>query len=112
MTFDRKPDGQWIAKGLAYMMGQAPDDYAKRVVGRDDVNGLTISTAWTSDQGYETALVDADEVKPVERYATIEAATAGHAKWCENAKTITEVVKLGTTDGLIQDKQTTLRRRP
>lgn len=49
-------------------------------------NGLIVSTAWTTDEGYETAIILTDgEVCPVARYATKELATSGHPVWVEFA---------------------------
>lgn len=55
--------------------------YSDRVIGRDNVNGFTISTAFTSDEGYETAIIDKNNTHPVERYPDKEASIKGHKKW-------------------------------
>lgn len=79
-------------------------NYEKRKLGKTEVNGLTVSTAYTSDEGYETALIDKNGVHPVERYPDKEAAEMGHAAWCEKAKTIETVTELGCW-GLVEDEQ-------
>lgn len=72
-------------------------NYENRKVARDVVAGLTISTAYTSDAGYETAILDKNGVHPVERYDSQELSVLGHAKWCESAKSLqlVKVYKLG-----------------
>ena len=79
-------------------------------IGRDEVGGLTVSTVLTSDQGYETALLDEHQTSPVERYQNQGDALDGHRRWIEQAKTITAVTKLGYGD-LIADKVVVLARR-
>lgn len=70
-------------------------DYDDRKVGRDLVEGLIVSTAYSTDEGYETAIVDADKkVHPVERYESKELALEGHQRWIESAKTITTLMHL------------------
>lgn len=63
-------------------------DYDSRKLCRTALdNGLVVSTAWTPDEGYETAIIDINGVHPVERYPEGQAkAYAGHAKWVEFAK--------------------------
>lgn len=79
-------------------------NYDTRKVGRTKVNGVTVSTAYTSDEGYETAILDANGVHPVERYYGKAEAEAGHAKWCKEAETVETVTKLGVFGGLVDDK--------
>lgn len=58
------------------------DDYDARIVAPQYwTRGLGISTCLTSDQGFETAILDAKGTYPVERYATKEEAIAGHKIW-------------------------------
>src|SRR5258706_3732403 len=80
------------------------DNYEKRKIGRTDIGRLGISTVYTSDEGYETAILDADGTHPVERYPTKEAAILGHKKWCKKAKTLTKIIKLGGLVGLVGNK--------
>jgi hypothetical protein len=64
-------------------------NYESRKVARvdpEDNGGIGVSTAYTSDEGFETALLDANGVHPVERYKGRIAAKAGHEKWVEFAK--------------------------
>lgn len=57
-------------------------NYDQRKLARDTVRGVDISTAWTSDEGFETALLPPGQpVIPVERYPSREAAVEGHARW-------------------------------
>jgi hypothetical protein len=67
-------------------------NYESRKIGRDEVNGLEVSTCDTSDEGYETAILDSEGVYPVERYSTKKAAIRGHKKWCNEAKSITKTI--------------------
>ena len=83
--------------------------YDRRKVGRDDINGLTVSTCWTDDQGYETALVDSLKTYTVERYEDREEAVQGHSKWCIQAETIEQITSLGYDD-ITSDKEVTVVR--
>jgi hypothetical protein len=58
-------------------------NYEERKVAKDVLeNGLVVSTAYTTDEGYETAIINTlGDVKPVQRYPSKEAANVGHAKW-------------------------------
>ena len=49
-------------------------------------NGLKISSCYTSDRGYETAIGYNDEWYPVERYEDKDDCIQGHSKWTEWAK--------------------------
>jgi hypothetical protein len=65
-------------------------NYDTRKVARmepKDNGGIGVSTAYTSDQGYETALLG-KQVHPVERYTSKELALAGHARWVEYARSM------------------------
>lgn len=90
------------------LVGMTPDqrsaDYAARMVGRDIIAGLGISTAHTGDHGFETALLTASAVHPVERYPDREAAVLGHARWCRLAETVVEVTQLGLPEVGIEEK--------
>ena len=84
---------------------QDADNYTDRKVATDDENGLITSTAWTSDEGYETAIIDAAGVHPVERYTGRDAAIAGHDKWREFLRSGgRQIVKLGGLGGIISDE--------
>lgn len=92
------------------------DNYEERKVAYikpEDNNGIGVSTAYTSDEGYETALLDSgtQQVYPVERYTTREAAIEGHAKWVDFAQIASgkQVVRLGTSGGEVKDKVITLK---
>lgn len=85
-------------------------NYEARKVGRDEVSGLIISTCYTTDEGYETAIVDNNGTYPVERYKTKEDAEIGHLKWIANAKSLTTITKLGWQDGLVDSEIITLER--
>ena len=68
--------------------------YEERCVGRDPVDGVVVSTAFTDDCGYETAILTKTNTRIVERYASREAAVSGHAKWIRGIvgkKTLTDV---------------------
>ena len=84
-------------------------NYDSRKVGRDEINGFTISTAFTSDEGYETAIIDSNGVHPVERYERLNDAEEGHKRWYNKMKdppkTVTELGGLG---GLVDSKETEL----
>lgn len=86
-------------------------NYESRKVSRDTAeSGIEVSTAYTSDEGYETALLDKNGVHPVERYKSKIEAEAGHKKWLEfahtaNGKTVKE---LGGMCGFVEDEDTIL----
>lgn len=90
---------------------QDRDNYDSRKVARTLVDGLIVSTAYTSDEGYETAIIDMGDpdVHPVERYDSREEAEAGHQKWCDKAKVLTCVNRLGGW-GVVPDEITELVR--
>lgn len=85
-------------------------NYETRKLGRETINGLDVSTAFTSDEGYETAIIDANGVHPVERYVSKEDATAGHIKWLKDAETLTTITKLGW-QGLVDPTTVLLERK-
>ena len=88
------------------------DNYdTRKVADKETHNGLTVSTAFTSDEGYETAILDASGSHPVERYETLFKARIGHAKWFDFCKQWKgdKVTKLGGLSGLVEDKQITLK---
>jgi hypothetical protein len=62
--------------------------YEERKLGRETLdNGLIVSTAYTTDEGYETGIFSTKmPVSPVERYSTKELAEIGHSKWITFAK--------------------------
>lgn len=54
----------------------------------DEINGYTVDTCDTPDQGYETGICKGDGSWIIsERYDDSESAKVGHAKWCEFVKT-------------------------
>ncbi len=77
-----------------------------------DNNGIGVSTAHTPDEGYETALLDANSAHPVERYKTKASAERGHRKWVQFArnKNNNSVIKLGGLAGLVENRSITLKR--
>ena len=84
-------------------------NYQDRVIGRDDINGITISTAFTSDEGFETALVDSKGVHPIERYSSKEEAIVGHKKWKEKMqKPPKKIIELGAW-GIVPEKEIDLK---
>ena len=78
-------------------------DYDFRKIGRDEANGLIVSTCYTSDEGYETAILDSIGAYPVERYTTKKSALSGHAAWVSKiSEGLTHVKMLGWLD-LVED---------
>lgn len=102
-------NGDWIGQALKGMMG-FPSGYENRKLGRKEQHGLIISTCWTDEFGYETAVLDKNGAHPVERYDTEELAQIGHDKWVNKTKTLKYITKLGTPDGLVDDKKVLLVR--
>lgn len=70
-------------------------NYEQRKIGKVRINGLEVSTAYTSDMGYETAIIDANGVHPVERYNTKNKAEEGHKKWIDKANSLQSIIELG-----------------
>jgi len=91
--------------------GEICDSYDERkVADKAKVNGLEVSTCWTEDMGFETAISDEEgNFHPVERYETRKEAIIGHKKWKEKAKTIKKITKIGYGD-LIGDEEIILRK--
>ena len=85
-------------------------NYESRKVARTEVNGVTVSTVYSSDEGYETAILDENGVYPVERYPSKEDAQLGHEKWCKEAETVETVTRLGGFGGMIGDEVVTIVR--
>jgi len=83
-------------------------NYESRKIGRDEVNGLIISTCYTTDEGYETAICDKNGVYPVERYHDKGSAELGHLKWLTNASNLSKVTELGWQNGLTPDREIAL----
>lgn len=79
-------------------------NYDERKTARDLVDGLIVSTAYTTDEGYETAILDLHKTYPVERYDTEEQAVTGHQEWLKKAETMKEAHRLGWLgmDGLAE----------
>ena len=84
-------------------------NYESRKTGRDEINGFIISTCDTTDEGFETALVDKNGVHIVERYPNEEEAAKGHEKWIFFIRDGNRKVKsLGWSDTVILDKEVVL----
>ena len=82
-------------------------NYNSRKIDRTTVNGLVISTCNTSDEGYETAILDSVGTHPVERYASKEDAEEGHKKWVEKATLpvkLTRITKLSGFGDLVPEE--------
>lgn len=93
-------------------MAEDRDNYKERKVDKTEINGLEVSTAFTSDLGFETAIIDEDGYYPVERYKTKDEAMLGHKKWCKEAEIIKEIVTLeGWDEVLIPKKSIVLKRK-
>jgi hypothetical protein len=91
-------------------------NYNARKVGRlerEENGGIGVSTAYTSDEGYETALLDANGAHPVERYKDEEKALLGHEKWVKFAKEYKgeKITKLFWSDMPELDSEITLEPR-
>lgn len=81
------------------------DDYEERKVGKTEIGKLTISTVYTSDEGYETAILDDNGAYPVERYETKKEAERGHKRWVKKAPKLTKITMLGWLDGLTKKEE-------
>jgi hypothetical protein len=95
-------------------MSSMQDNYEERKVARinpKENNGVGVSTCFSYDMGYETALLNANTTIPVERYETREEAVIGHEKWVKFAfnENNIKVLKLGYDD-LVDDEYIELVR--
>lgn len=64
----------------------------RKVAEKEQVGEFKISSCYTSDMGYETAVIYKDEVYPVERYISKEECIEGHNKWIEWAKNKPKII--------------------
>lgn len=104
-----KGDGDWIGSAMKAMLG-VPSNYESRMVARKEAYGLILSTCWTNDFGFETAILDQNGAHPVERYDDRDEAQSGHDKWLSLLPKIENITKLGTPDGLVTDQKIKLER--
>lgn len=85
--------------------------YESRKVARTDIGkGIEVSTAFTSDEGFETAILDSESAYPVERYKTRADAERGHAVWVKKAPHLKSIVMLGGLGGLVRARKVKLVR--
>ena len=74
--------------------------------------GVGVSTVYAWDiELYETSLIDADGVHPVERYEDKSVAAAGHSRWlafAENAEGV-EIDRCGDGYGMVPPNQHIIR---
>lgn len=84
-------------------------NYSDRKVARDEVDGLTISTAFTSDEGFETAVIDKNGVHPVQRYGNREESIVGHQEWLKKIVGMTDITQLGAWE-IVDPKEIKLER--
>lgn len=87
-----------------------PNKTPEGTVGRDEIDRLIISTVFTSDMGYETAVIDSVGAHPVERYPDKEHAIRGHARWCMIIVGKTEIFELGY-GSLLGEERIILKRK-
>lgn len=90
------------------------DNYEERKVDKTepkDNSGIGVSTVYTSDEGYETALLDANGTHPVERYPNRYQAEEGHRKWVKLSTKRKKVKELGSFGGLVEDRWILLKDR-
>lgn len=101
-----------IARGVREMLANGRDDEVIRTVCRTKSKSkVVVSTMWAGDcLAYETALLDASGVHPVERYADDVAAMQGHHRWLAFADDCDgkEIAVLGDADGIIPPHKATL----
>jgi len=106
---------EFMVKIFNFSYGSMIGNYKERKIGRvegKENNGIGVSTCFITDMNepYETALLDNNGAHPVERYMTKKEAIQGHRKWVKKAQSLTKVIRLGSEDGLVEDKEITLER--
>jgi len=80
-------------------------------IDRTEIDGFTVSTVDSMDQGPETAIIDVNGAHPVEHYKTTEEATIGHAMWVSRIKNgLRAVTKLGY-GSLVDAEKITLKSK-
>lgn len=94
-------------KMLSRMLTSFPDK--TKPSWRNKVNDYIISTIFTSDLGWETAVGYKGQFYPVQRYGNEADAEIGHYKWCEKAKTMTELIMIGAEEYNIPDSEIKLK---
>jgi hypothetical protein len=96
-----------LAKLLFSSVIAAP--ISERRVALNEIDGFSISTAYTDDQGYETAVSGTDgHWHPVERYGSKEMAAAGHFKWVQLIKDGKRDITVLGYDDIIDPQNITL----
>lgn len=72
------------------------ENYNDRKIGSTEIGNIRVSTVFTTDMGYETAIC-MDKVHPVQRYKTKKLAEKGHESWCNKIrnKKINKITRLG-----------------
>jgi hypothetical protein len=93
---------------LGRVLGLKPGVAVARVLPEDNY-GIGVSTVLTSDEGYETALLDAHRAHPVERYHDERSAREGHDRWVVASRTLERIVELGPGD---ESGEVEIRRLP
>lgn len=76
---------------------------------RTEVYGLIISSVYTPDCGFETAIIDKNNIYVVERYKNEQKLSEGHKKWCKKAKTLKNVRELSWL-GITEERNVVLER--
>lgn len=74
---------------------EGAESITSRTIGKNEVDGLTVSTVNTIDMGFETAIRDKNGYNPVERYGNEIDAKIGHYQWCKNIVGMDKVTRLG-----------------
>ena len=90
-------------------------NFCSQITPGEENDGLGICTVQIfgiPPWGYETTILDAVGLHPVERYRTSAEARAGHARWVEASKGLVTVIELGSTDGLVPGRDVNLQRVP
>ena len=96
-------------------MGAPIEERRVALILPEENDGLGVSTVQINDMPgweYETAILDANAARPVERYHTIAEAEAGHLRWVEASTTLVSVIRLGGWGGAIPDTEFKLQRVP
>lgn len=86
-------------------LNETPEEREERTIGKDVVDKFIVSTMFTCDEGFETAICD-DLVHVVERYKNKETAIKGHEKWVKFIQDGNRKIKsLGWSDTPFLDKE-------
>lgn len=89
---------------------ESATEFAARVICKTQVEDVQVSTVFTPDLGYETAICDEESTYPVERYKGLADAEVGHLRWVVEMKKRPATIVVLAYPGVTQAETVTLVR--